>query len=86
MNEQFATQQVQRGGVEFERHYSPTEIGKLWGLSPDTVRKMFENEPGVLRFGEGEKRHKRSYFLMRVPESVMKRVHMKWRTKSSSVN
>lgn len=86
MNEHVATQEVQRGGVEFEQHYSPTEIGKLWNLSPDKVRKMFENEPGVLRPGEGETRYKRSYFLMRVPESVMKRVHMKWRTKSSSVN
>ena len=72
-------------GVEFEPHYAPKQVSKLWGVSADTVRKIFANEPGVLCFGTGETRHKRGYFIMRIPESVMRRVHMKWRKRSSSV-
>ncbi len=34
-----------------ERHYSLEQIGELWGLSTRTVRKMFENEPGIIVFG-----------------------------------
>ncbi len=30
----------------YERHYSPAELGELWNLSADTVRRMFEQEPG----------------------------------------
>jgi hypothetical protein len=79
----FQQQEIDRPqGVEFERHYSAGEIGKLWNLSGETIRTMFENEPGVLRIGEGDSRKKRAYFTMRVPESVMRRVHQKWRTRS----
>ena len=34
-----------------ETHYSVEQIGELWGLSTRTVRKMFENEPGIIVFG-----------------------------------
>jgi len=34
--------------VAGERHYSAPELAKLWGLSERTIRRMFENEPGVL--------------------------------------
>ena len=34
-----------------ERHYSVQEIAVLWNLSPDCVRKIFENESGVLVIG-----------------------------------
>ncbi len=35
----------------YERHYSPAELAELWNLSADCVRKIFENEPGVLVIG-----------------------------------
>ena len=34
-----------------ERHYAVTEIAEMWNLSPDKVRELFENEPGVLVLG-----------------------------------
>jgi hypothetical protein len=35
-----------------ERHHSLEQIGELWGLcTRRTVRKMFENEPGIIVFG-----------------------------------
>ncbi len=38
--------------VHIERHYAVTEIAEMWNLSPDKVRELFENEPGVLVIGE----------------------------------
>lgn len=58
-----------------EKHYSIQEISELWQLSEDTVRKIFRDVPGVLKLGSPERRHKRGYFLLRIPESVVQRVH-----------
>jgi hypothetical protein len=58
-----------------ERHFSPQEIAAQWGLSDDSVRRLFQNEPGVLRIGEAKPRHKRRYLTLRIPQSVMERVH-----------
>jgi hypothetical protein len=44
-----------------ERHYSVEEIGDLWGLSSRTVRRMFENEPGIIVFGNMGSLKKRRY-------------------------
>jgi len=62
--------------LSVERHFSPAEIGELWNLSADCVRKIFENEPGVLAIGNAQpKRGKRSYTTLRIPQSVLDRVH-----------
>lgn len=58
-----------------EPHYTVDEIATAWKLSRDTVRKIFEKEPGVLVFGSERSRRKRGYHTLRVPESVMERVH-----------
>jgi len=42
-----------------ERHYSVMEIAKLWALSEKTVRRIFEREPGVIRWSREETLHKR---------------------------
>ena len=62
--------------VTVERHYSPAEIGDIWNLSADCVRNIFENEPGVLVIGNSiGRRGKRSYTTLRIPQSVLDRVH-----------
>lgn len=58
-----------------ERHYSVGEIGQLWSLSNDVVRKLFEREPGVLVIGDFHSRGKRRYTTLRIPQSVAERVH-----------
>ena len=58
-----------------ERHYAVAEIAALWSLSSDAVRKLFENEPGVLVLGGQGLPQKRRYTTLRVPESVLQRVH-----------
>lgn len=58
------------------RHYSPEEIAEMWKLSPETVRRLFENVPGVLVIGSTISQHgKRRYRTMRIPESALLRVH-----------
>lgn len=65
-----------------EKHYSVIEISKLWALSQKTVRRIFEREPGVIQWGSMETRHKRGYRTLRVPETVLLRVHRKLRRAS----
>ena len=59
----------------FEKHYSIEEIAMVWNLSVDSVRRLFEREPGVLVVGGAQKRGKRRYRTLRIPESVVERVH-----------
>jgi hypothetical protein len=59
------------------RHFSPAEVGEMWGLSADTVRRLFEKEAGVLLIGDVSRRGKRRYVTLRIPASVLARVHRK---------
>jgi len=65
-----------------EKHYSVIEIAKLWAHSEKTVRKIFEREPGVIHWSTEERLHKRGYRTLRVPETVLHRVHRKLRRAS----
>jgi hypothetical protein len=65
-----------------EKHYSVIEIAKLWALSEKTVRRIFEREPGVIRWSREEMLHKRGYCTLRVPQTVLHRVHRKLRKAS----
>jgi len=62
-----------------EQHFSIVEIAGRWGLDPKTVRKIFLNEPGVLKIERPERRTKRGYTTLRVPESVLLAVHRRYR-------
>ncbi len=60
-----------------ERHYSVSEIAERWSLSEDAVRRLFCNEPGVLALGDSSVgRRKRRYVTLRIPQSVLDRVHL----------
>jgi hypothetical protein len=58
-----------------ERHYAVNEVAELWNLSPDKVREIFEHESGVLVIGDRNPRHKRRYLTLRIPQTVLQRVH-----------
>ena len=59
-----------------EQHFSVAEIAERWSLSEDTVRRLFENEPGVLVLEPSRSRFsRRRYRTLRIPESVVERVH-----------
>lgn len=61
--------------IALERHYTVAEISELWHLDAKTVRKLFAQEPGVLWISSEEGRYKRAYRSLRIPESVMLRMH-----------
>jgi hypothetical protein len=58
-----------------ERHYSPSDLGELWNLSTDTIRRAFEDEPGVLVFENPVRSSNRRFRTLRIPESVALRVY-----------
>jgi hypothetical protein len=64
------------------KHYSPAELTELWGLSVETIRRMFEGEPGVLIFENPDKGSERRRRTMRIPESVAARVYLRLSTRS----
>lgn len=64
-----------------ERHYSVSEIAEMLNVSDGTVRNLFFEEPGVLKLGRAsrlmggrQKKLKRHYFTLRIPQSVLLRV------------
>ena len=66
------------GGVKLpamERHYSPGELAEMWGVSAATIRRWFDQEPGVVRFGSEGQLDKRRKILLRIPASVAQLVH-----------
>jgi hypothetical protein len=65
--------------ISLEKHYSVAELAQLRRLSEKTIRKMFENEPGVITWGLGERRFKRRYRTLRIPATVVDRVHRQLR-------
>ena len=72
--EQPAERTAARGLAE-EKYYTPQELASMWRFSPATVRKLFRNEPGVLKLqGLGTAYGKRSYTTFSIPESVALRV------------
>jgi hypothetical protein len=58
-----------------ERHFAIVEIAALWNLSKQTITKYFEDEPGVLKHANTPTRKRRTYATLRIPESVLIRVH-----------
>jgi hypothetical protein len=59
-----------------EPHYTLPQVAEAWGVSTDTVRRMFEGEPGVLVIEPAPGRYsRRRYRTLRIPASVAERVH-----------
>ena len=65
----------------FEKHFSVQQVAKLWNWSDNTVRKLFKDEPGVIKIGGPETRFKQKHWQLSIPESVLLRVHGKLRNK-----
>jgi hypothetical protein len=59
----------------FERHYTPKELAELWRVDESTIRRLFRDEPGVLRIGEAGRRGKRDYVTLRIPASTAARFY-----------
>ena len=61
-----------------EKHYSVKQLAELWSVHPKTIIRLFQNEPDVIRLGKPESRFKRKRIILRVPESVRRRVYARY--------
>ena len=60
----------------FERHFTPKQLADLWVLHVSTIRRLFLDEPGVLKYGKTSRHDgRRDYITLRIPESVARRVY-----------
>jgi hypothetical protein len=68
-----------------ERHFTVIELATLWNVHPDTVRRIFAEEPGVIKISRRTSSHDRPprenghrprvWVQLRIPESVAERVY-----------
>jgi hypothetical protein len=56
-----------------EPFFAPAQIAQRLSLSEQTVIRLFQDQPGVLKVRKGLGK-KRDYVTLRIPESVLKRV------------
>jgi len=67
---------IRNAAPAIERHYSVAQVADLWGWSESKVRDVFRDEPGVLQSQLRTLRpRKRQKVTLRIPESVLFRVH-----------
>jgi hypothetical protein len=57
-----------------ETVFTPEELAERTKLHTSTIRKLFADQPGVIRFGRAASRGHRQYYTIRVPRSVAERV------------
>jgi len=57
-----------------EPFYMPSEIAALWRLNVETIRRLFQNEPGVMVIQAPTLKGKPPYKTIRIPHSVLERV------------
>jgi hypothetical protein len=60
----------------FQPHFTCAQLAKQWGLSINTIARIFRSEPGVLLLGNPRSK-KRTRISMRIPATVAERVHAK---------
>jgi DNA-binding LacI/PurR family transcriptional regulator len=57
-----------------EEFRTVAQVAEMLGVSGDTVRRLFSNEPGVIDLGQREiSRGKRRYRVLRIPSAVVAR-------------
>ena len=67
--------------IIIDPHFSPQFYAELWGISPSTVERWFQDMDGVLRLSKSSKNGKRTRVELRIPWSLAMRVYRE-RTRS----
>ena len=68
--------------VVIDQHYSPQFYAELWGMSPATVIRWFQDMEGVLKLSKAQRNGKRGRVELRIPFSVAMQVYRE-RTKAA---
>jgi len=64
------------GATAFGPFFTVGELAEIWKLDKTTIRRMFQDEPGVMRVGKENRRDgKRDYVTQRIPKEVALRVY-----------
>ena len=63
-----------------EKHYTIAEVAALWGLSWTTVRRLLHGEHGIVVIGNPGNARRKPYQTIRIPESVLARLHARLRS------
>ena len=59
---------------KIEKLLTPQELAAQWKRHPSTIQRMFKDEPGVVVFGQEDRRDgKRDYTTILIPASVARR-------------
>jgi hypothetical protein len=58
-----------------EQHYRVEQIAARLNISPETIRRMFWDEPGVVKWSRPRSKYRRSYTTILIPASVFARVY-----------
>lgn len=59
-----------------EQHYTVQQVAALWSMSAQTVRRMFADEPGVLKLSHPRIAGKgRPHVTLSIPASVLEWFH-----------
>jgi hypothetical protein len=61
--------------VVIDQHYSPQFYAELWGMSPSTVIRWFQDMEGVLKLSRPARNGRRSRVELRIPFSVAMKVY-----------
>jgi hypothetical protein len=61
--------------VTIDPHYSPQFYAELWGMSPSTVIRWFQDRVGVLKLSKPARSGKRTRVELRIPFSVAMQVY-----------
>jgi hypothetical protein len=64
--------------IATEQHYTVKQVAEMWGLSEECTRRLFRDEPGVLRISLpalSKARKQRPHVSLRIPASVLVRFH-----------
>ena len=67
--------------ITIDPHFSPQFYAELWGVSPSTVLRWFQDLQGVLNVGQPARNGKRTRIELRIPYSLAMRVYRE-RTRS----
>jgi hypothetical protein len=62
------------GDNPFGKVFTPRELAELWQLSEQSIRRLFQDQPGVFILGDDNPRGRRGYQTLRIPELVALRV------------
>jgi hypothetical protein len=63
-------------GVENEKHFNPSELAATWGLSVETIRKLFADDPRVVKIpSTSGLSGRRRYCTLQIPSSAAARLH-----------